>query len=138
MKPAIQARTAMMGMVAGLVYAPELMAQGQPVVGSALTPDWLTVTWMALVTALVLGIALRLSIKTLSALRLITQQAARRARRQTRVLVGALVLLAMVFPYVVRQQPALALLLLLGMGMAAAAGGESEGQEGAVSGPTQR
>lgn len=90
-----------------------------------LAPDWLTVTWLALVSAIILGVALRLSIGALSALRLITAQAAQRARGQARVVVGGLVLLAMVFPYVVRQQPALAFLLLLGMGALAARGADA-------------
>jgi uncharacterized membrane protein len=66
-----------------------------------------------------------LSIGALAALRLITAHEAQRARGQARVVVGGLVLLAMVFPYVVRQHPALAFLLLLGMGALAARGADA-------------
>lgn len=106
------------GLAAVMAVSGDVWALGSA--GSGEAPGWLTVTWVALMSALLLGVALRLGIKTLARLRLITQQAARRARSQARVLIGALVLLSMVFPYVVRQQPLLALILLLGMGMGVA------------------
>ena len=106
------------GLAAVMAGSGDVWALGSA--GSGEAPSWLTVTWVALMSAFLLGVALRLGIKALARLRLITHQAAHRARGQARVLIGALVLLSMVFPYVVRQQPLLALILLLGMGMGVA------------------
>jgi hypothetical protein len=89
-------------------------------------PDGWMVLWIVLITSAALGLATRVGLWALTSLHVLSAETTRAARQHVRVMVGALVLVAMVFPYVVRQQPALGLLLLLLLGVGAAADGRAE------------